>query len=534
LNSGKNVIIKWWQKAIIYEIYPRSFMDANGDGIGDLQGITQKLDYLYWLGIDAIWIGPFFESPMVDFGYDITNYKQIDPIFGTLDDFDTLLKKAHELNIKVILDLVPNHTSIDHPWFKESSSSCDNPKADWYYWQDPKNGNPPNNWLCVTGGSAWGWDESRKQYYLHSFHPCQPDLNWNSKGVQEAMKDTLRFWLDKGVDGFRIDMIDWLGKDPQLRDNPDNPKSEEDYAFNSQLHKYSRDWPNLWDFLRIIRSVLDEYPDKVTIGECDYYLDNEELSKYYGSNDLIDLPGNFKLLYKPFIASSIKQFVDSYLGYLSDEMWPNWVIGNHDRPRITSKLGEEKARLAALLLLTLRGTPFMYYGDEIGMHDVIIPADQVQDPWEKTEPGKGRDRCRTPMQWSTDDNAGFSSPNVKLWLPVSNDYKTINVEQQKNNPSSFLNLYRELITYRKIHTSLLAGNYQSEGDVPDGIYYYRRELQDDKHSIVLNFTAEEKEVSLKDSKNPLIILSTFMDQKTKIADQKLFLRPYEGVLIKIN
>lgn len=472
----KNELL-WWQSGIIYQVYPRSFQDSNGDGIGDLKGVTQRLDYLQWLGISAVWISPIYPSPMADFGYDISDYEGIHPLFGQMADFDELLKEAHDSGIKIILDLVPNHTSDKHPWFLEARSSRNNPKRDWYIWHDATpDGEPPNNWLSVFGGSAWEWDEATGQYYYHAFLKEQPDLNWRNPDVQQAMLNVMRFWLDKGVDGFRVDVMWHMIKDEQLRNNPENPEYKPHMATYEQLIPvYSTDQPEVHEIVQKMRQLLDAYKERMMIGEI--YLPIHQLVTYYGIGQKeAHLPFNFLLLSLPWEARKIATAIDEYEGALPENAWPNWVLGNHDQPRITSRIGLQQARVAAVLLLTLRGTPTIYYGEEIGMTDVPIPFEEVQDPQGLNMPDKNlsRDPSRTPMQWSAENGAGFST--AKPWLRLGAAYRRENVEAQKDDPYSSLALYRRLITLRQHQPSLVAGNY-----VPvyadDKALAYKRELE---------------------------------------------------------
>jgi alpha-glucosidase len=381
----------WWQRGIIYQIYPRSFMDGNGDGTGDLPGIIGRLDYLEWLGVDAIWISPIFPSPMADFGYDISDYTSVDPLFGTLHDFDRLLAEAHRRGLRVLLDYVPNHTSDRHPWFLESRSSRDNPRRDWYIWRDPSpGGGVPNNWLSAFGGSAWEWDARTGQYYLHTYVKEQPDLNWAHPEVEAGMLDVLRFWFDREVDGFRIDALRQVAKDPAFRDNPPNPDWTPDQRpYNSLLPVYSADRPENLEVVRRFREVTDSYPDRVLIGEL--WVPIERLMVCYGVRGL-HLPFNFHLITTPWKARSVSALIDQYEAALPSGAWPNWVLGNHDRSRVGSRVGPAQARVAAMLLLTLRGTPTLYNGDEIGLQDVSIPPDAVRDPFERNVPGRLRPR----------------------------------------------------------------------------------------------------------------------------------------------
>ncbi|MBF9254040.1 DUF3459 domain-containing protein [Pontibacter sp. 172403-2] len=449
---------RWWQKGIIYQVYPRSFKDASGDGTGDLQGIMQKLDYLAWLGVDAVWVSPIYPSPMDDFGYDITDYTGIEPLFGSMQDFDELLHLIHQKGMKLILDLVPNHTSYLHPWFKESRSSRDNPRRDWYIWRDPApDGGPPNNWQSVFGGSGWEWDEETGQYYYHAFLKEQPDLNWRNPDVKKAMFDVMRFWLEKGVDGFRVDVIWHLMKDHLFRDNPPNPDYiEGEPDIKRYLNAYSEDQPGVHDIIAGMRKVMDPYGERLLIGEI--YLPIGRLVTYYGKEGAgVHLPFNFQLIQVAWDAESIYALVNEYEGSLLPGNWPNWVLGNHDKDRVLSRIGEQQARLAAVLLLTLRGTPTMYYGDEIGMHDVHIPPERIQDPKELTMPGYSRDPQRTPMQWSNAAYAGFSE--TEPWLPLADDYQARNVETEKEAAGSMLSLYKRLIEVRKQEPALQVGDF---------------------------------------------------------------------------
>jgi alpha-glucosidase len=377
----------WWQTGVIYQIYPRSFQDTSGDGIGDLRGITQRLSYLTELGVDAIWLSPIFPSPMADFGYDISDYTDIHPPFGTLDDFDALLAAAHSQGLKVILDLVPNHTSDRHPWFLESRASRRSRKRDWYIWKDPAaNGGPPNNWLSVFGGSAWEYDGATGQYYYHAFLAAQPDLNWRNPAVRSAIYEVMRFWFRRGVDGFRVDVLWHLIKDDEFRDNPPNADFRPtDPPHHRLVPLYTADRPEVHDVIAEMRRVADEFSDRVLIGEI--YLPLERLVAYYG-RDLagMHLPFNFSLLSTSWHAPSIARLIAEYEAALPAGGWPNWVLGNHDRPRIASRVGPDQARIAAMLLLTLRGTPTIYYGDEIAMQDVAIA--HVRDPLEKNVPSE--------------------------------------------------------------------------------------------------------------------------------------------------
>jgi alpha-glucosidase len=480
----------WWQEGIIYQIYPRSFQDTNGDGVGDLKGILKRLDYLKWLGIRAIWVSPIFPSPMADFGYDISDYTGIWPAFGTMADFDELLKQVHAADMKLILDLVPNHTSDEHPWFLESRSSRDNPKRNWYIWKDARpDGCPPNNWLSVFGGSAWEWDEKTGQFYYHAFLVKQPDLNWRNPEVEQAMFDIMRFWLDKGVDGFRIDAMWHLIKDSQWRDNPRNPEYKEEMAtYNQLLPVYSTDQPEMHGIIARMRALLDKYHERMMIAEI--YLPIHRLVAYYGLDNEKEahLPFNFMLISLPWESHTIAAAIDEYEGALPAEAWPNWVIGNHDQPRLTSRIGLQQAKVAAILLLTLRGTPTLYYGDEIGMRDVPIPAEEVQDPQGLNMPGKNlsRDPERTPMQWDNSAHAGFTSG--KPWLRLDRTYARENVQVQKQDTYSMLTLYKHLVQLRQSEPSLWMGDYRPVYSDHQMLSYIRQADGQPAFLTVLNFT----------------------------------------------
>src|SRR3954467_5954982 len=522
----------WWRDGIFYQVYPRSFQDSNGDGVGDLAGILQRLPYVKSLGVDAIWLSPIFPSPMADFGYDISDYTGIDPLFGTMADFDALLAAAHESGLKIILDLVPNHTSDQHPWFIEARSTRDNPKRDWYIWRDPKpDGGPPNNWLSEFGGSAWQYDEATGQYYYHGFLAAQPDLNWRNPAVREAIYDVMRFWLNKGVDGFRVDVIWHLIKDAQFRDNPPNPHFVEGRPPHEKiLTQYSTDQPEVHEVIAEMRRVTDQFDNRVLIGEI--YLPLQRLVAYYG-NDLAgaQMPFNFALLSTLWSARSIEKIIADYEKAWPAGAWPNWVLGNHDRPRVASRVGREQARVAAMLLLTLRGTPTLYYGDEIGMHQVAIAPDQVRDPFEKNVPGigVGRDGCRTPMQWDATPQAGFSI--AQPWLPLPNDYVHENAANLAADKQSILSLYRALIGLRKQTPALVSGPYvplAAQGE----LLLYRR--QDDEQSILIALNLGGEPVSVLSDSIGLsgeILLSTQMDRNGEAVGETLDLRGNEGVIL---
>ncbi len=527
----------WWQKGIIYQIYPRSFQDANGDGVGDLPGIIQRLDYLQWLGIDAIWISPIYPSPMADFGYDVTDYVNIHPMFGKLAHMDLLIDEAHVRDIKVLLDLVPNHTSDRHPWFLESRSSRDNPKRDWYIWRNAaSDGGPPNNWLSrFDGKSGWAWDEETEQYYLHSFLAEQPDLNWRNPEVRHAMFDVMRFWLDRGIDGFRVDVVYRVMKDKLLRDNPPDPNWREGMDPGRRLlEKNNKDTPDAHLFNRWIRAVVDEYTNRVLIGEINLPL--ERLVKHYGRLDEIHLPQNINLHNTGWDAGKIRQLADSYEGLLPEGAWPNWVLGNHDQHRVFTRVGHKQGRIALMMLLTLRGTPIIYYGDEIGMHDVSIPSDKVQDPWELKSPGLGlgRDPERSPMQWDSSENAGFCPPGVEPWLPVADDYRHNNVEVEINQADSVLSLVHSLIRLRRKEKALQLGDYKSH-EAPDGLFVFSRTEGANRFVILLNFSDQVIVWAipsiLRRGRLRFTTHITFADNQ--LTERTVTIRENEGIIVEI-
>ncbi|HEU0199116.1 MAG TPA: alpha-amylase family glycosyl hydrolase [Burkholderiaceae bacterium] len=522
-------MLLWWQRGVIYQIYPLSFQDADGDGQGDLQGIRARLDYLEWLGVDAIWISPLYPSPMKDCGYDVADYCDIAPRFGTLADFDALVADAHARDIKVILDFVPNHSSDQHPWFNESRSARDSPKRDWYIWRDPApDGGPPNNWVSNFGGSAWTLDEATGQYYYHAFLKEQPDLNWRNPDVRAAMYDVLRFWLDRGVDGFRVDVLWHLMKDAQLRDNPPNPSySPGDASHRRVLPVHSADQPEIFDVLAEMRRVVDAYPARVLIGEI--YLPLERLVAYYGKEGTgVHLPFNFQLILAPWNAAEIVRIIEEYERLVPPGEWPNWVLGNHDQRRIATRVGAAQARVAAMLLLTLRGTPTLYYGDELGMENVAIAPEQVQDTWARSEPGvAGRDPERTPMQWDSSANAGFT--RGKPWLPVGPEYERVNAAALGEDPASILTLYRRLIEMRRRRAALVSGAKRLVS-APENVIAYERIHGTERLFVALNLGAEPRELNAVEG---ALLLSTHLDREGERVQGTLHLRGNEGALVTI-
>ena len=526
----------WWQSGVIYQIYPHSFQDTNGDGIGDLKGIERRLDYLADLGVDAIWISPIYPSPMVDFGYDVADYCDVDVRFGTLADFDSLLVQAHARGLKVLLDFVPNHTSVQHPWFVESRSSRNHPKRDWYIWRDPSpDGGPPNNWISDFGGSAWQWDEATDQYYYHAFLKEQADLNWRNRAVRAAMYDAMRFWLDRGVDGFRIDVLWHLVKAAEFPDNPRNPAYRPGMgAMHRVLQRHSTDQPEVHEIAADMRAIADSYGttaqgERLLVGEI--YLPVDRLMDYYGRGPPeVHQPFNFQLVDAQWDARSLAKLIVDYEAALPRGGWPNWVLGNHDRPRIATKRGGAQSRIAAMLLLTLRGTPTLYYGDELGLSDVAIPAARIRDPRELREPGLelGRDPVRTPMPWDGTDHAGFTT--AEPWLPLNDDWPTRNVGQMAEEQHSILTHYRRLLAIRRRHPALSIGDFvplDAEGDV----LAYERRHGAERLLVALNLGAEPQRLQLPDWAGACRPLLSTHAGGTQAGNGALLLRGNEGVIL---
>ena len=503
--------LKWWQSGIIYQIYPRSYQDTNGDGIGDLKGITQRLPYIASLGVQAVWLSPIFKSPMHDFGYDVADYCDIDPLFGTLADFDVLVQEAHRLGLKIMLDYVPNHSSSEHAWFQEALKGKDSPKRDWYVWRDPtpsaegKGGGLPNNWRSFFGGPAWTLDEKSGQYYLHQFLSTQPDLNWRNPEVRQAMFDVLRFWMKRGVDGFRVDVIWLLAEDERYLDEPLNPNAERDTVgghleHGTLLHIYTQDQPETHGYIREMRQAIDEFDDRMMVGEI--YLPLDKLLPYSGTPEapMVHLPFNFHLILLDWKAAQVRQFADEYDAASNQAgAWPNWVLGNHDQHRFKTRVGAGQYRVAQTLLLTLRGTPTVYYGDEIGMQNVHIPLERMVDPaglQQPDSPTAGRDPERTPMQWNATPNAGFTGENTETWLPIADDYRAVNVEAQQDDPHSDLNYFRALTKLRQTHPALIGGAYESLDAGDEDVFLFRRTLGQETLLVALNFGAKTRAVPL--------------------------------------
>jgi len=484
----------WWKSAVVYQIYPRSFADRDGDGIGDLAGIRAHLGDLAWLGVDAIWISPFYPSPMVDFGYDVSNYCDVDPLFGTLEGFDALVAEAHALGLRVIIDWVPNHTSDQHPWFLEAVADRAGHHRNWYVWRDPTpDGSPPNNWVASFDRSApaWTFDEESGQWYLHLFEAAQPDLNWDEPGVEAAMHDVLRFWLDRGVDGIRADVIHCIGKDPRLPDDPPEMAGMPHSALN--------DVPVTHQRLRAIRRLLDGYPgNRVIVGEV-FLLSTDKVATYYGNGDELHLSFNFPPLFAPWSEPQWSRRIARTVQALeSRNAWPTWVLSNHDNPRHRSRYdtsarfsgedeatldrrSEPRARAAAVLLLTLRGTPFLYQGEELGLLDADVP------PGRQVDPG-GRDGCRAPLPWDgTGDHGWASDDGIDPWLPFPPESAVRHYAGQRSDPGSILHLYRRVIALRRQHPALSLGDF-APIEAPEGVLAYTRRSGADVCTVLINFT----------------------------------------------
>lgn len=499
----------WWRGAVIYQVYPRSLMDSNADGIGDIPGIISKLDYIASLGVDAIWVSPFFKSPMKDFGYDISDYRDIDPIFGNLDDFDQLIEQAHSKGIKIIIDQVLSHTSDQHAWFEESRQCRNNPKADWYVWADPKDdGTPPNNWLSIFGGCAWEWEPRREQYYLHNFLKSQPDLNFHNAEVRAEILDEVEFWLKRGVDGLRLDAITFCFHDQKLRDNPAKPKEErkgrgftEDNPYAFQYHWYNNDRPENLQFLESLRKVMDRYPGSVTLGEISSEDSLATMAEYTRGNNRLHTTYSFELLVENFSTRYIRETVETLEESLA-EGWPCWSIGNHDVRRVMSRWGgEEKpdalAKLFNAMMLSLRGSVCSYQGEELGLTEAELQKHELQDPYGITfwPRFKGRDGCRTPMPWQEKaHNAGFSEAD-STWLPIPSEHRPHAVDRQDADPESILNAYRTFVLWRRDQPALRLGDIDFHA-APEGQMIFTRRHEDHKLLVAMNFTGETVTLAL--------------------------------------
>ena len=506
----------WWRTGVVYQVYPRSFCDSDGDGVGDLPGVTSRLGHLVDLGVDAVWLSPFYRSPMADFGYDVSDHTDVEPVFGTLADADDLIARGHEHGLRVIFDWVPNHTSDRHEWFLASRSSREDPKRSWYVWRDPRpGGRPPNNWISAFSldgeRPSWTFDERTGQFYLHSFLPEQPDLNWDDPAVPEAMHDVLRFWLDRGVDGFRIDVAHAIGKDPDLGDNEPG-------------RRHDQDWPSVHPRLQAIRGVLEEYGgDRMAVGEV-YLLDQTQLAEYVKTGDELHLVHNFVFLNLPWSAAEFRATVDEFEELAGPGAWPAWCLGNHDHPRIASRYGRGPARVAAMLLLTLRGTPFLFQGDELGLEDVAIPPGRIVDV-------DGRDPVRAPIPWEPPSSAGAGAgfTTGQSWLPITPDAEALAASAQAGDPRSMLSFHRRLLALRRATPALQDGPYGSL-DAGEDVFAFERggELV-----VALNFAPHERAAGL--GGRGELLLSTRVDARVGAAVDlsELVLEPDEGVIVAL-
>ena len=521
----------WWRGAVIYQVYPRSFADSDGDGVGDLPGIRSRLDYLKRLGVDGVWISPFFKSPMRDFGYDVADYVDVDPIFGTLEDFDLLLGSAHDTELKLVIDQVWSHTSDQHEWFKESRVSRDNPKADWYVWADAKaDGNPPNNWISLFGGQAWSWDSSRRQYYMHNFLSEQPDLNFHNPDVQEAILDVARFWLDRGVDGYRLDVANFYFCDRELRDNPPKrPEGGYERPYWHQRHLYDRSQPENLVFMETLRELVDTYPDRMTVAEIgsDSYI---ERSIEYTEPGRLHTAYNFLLLENgPLTAKLIRDTLESWT---SETAWPSWSFSNHDVVRSRTRWGgpgatDEFARMLMGVLMCLRGTIFLYQGEELGLPQAVVPFEKLQDPegirfWPNS---LGRDGCRTPIPWQGDKpHAGFSV--AEPWLPVDGSHLPLAVDRQEADPNSTLNVTRACIAVRRAHAVLRTGAIDFL-DLPEPVLGFIRSDGTDAIACLFNLSGETQSCPRPDGFSQRVEYPL----AASVEGGKIVLPPYGGILL---
>lgn len=505
--------LDWWRGAVIYQVYPRSFCDSNADGIGDLQGVVNKLDYIADLGVDALWVSPFFKSPMKDFGYDISDYRDVDPIFGTLADFDELLAESKKRDIKIMIDQVLSHTSDQHQWFEESRSSRDNPKADWYVWADAKaDGSEPNNWISIFGGSAWQWDEVRQQYYLHNFLSSQPDLNFHCDSMRSQLLKEIEFWLQRGVDGFRLDAINFCYHDKKLRDNPPKPMSERtgrgfspSNPYAGQYHYFDNTQDENLAFLEDVRSLLNKYPGTVALGEINSEDSLKTLSEYTQGSSRLHMGYNFELLADEFSVEHIKQTVNS-LEAVIGQGWPCWAVSNHDVTRVVSRWGDGQhnaqfAKMSLALAASLRGTLCVYQGEELGFTEAEIAREQLQDPFgiEFWPEFKGRDGCRTPIAWNNESpNAGFSES--VSWLPLAQEHIHNNVQGQQKDPQSVLNFYKKFLEWRHNQQTLTEGDIEFIEGTPKDLLVLKRSYKRQSIIACFNLSPNEVEWTLPDKK----------------------------------
>ncbi|TXM99100.1 DUF3459 domain-containing protein [Methylobacterium sp. WL64] len=514
----------WWQDAVVYQVYIRSFQDSDGDGVGDLDGVIAHLDHLVWLGVDAVWLSPFHPSPMLDGGYDVSAFLDVDPRFGTLQTFDRLIAEAHGRRLKVILDYVPNHTSDRHSWFQDSRASTDNPKRDWYVWRDGRDEGPPNDWRSMLGQPAWTRDAATGQFYYHAFLPQQPDLNWRNPEVREAMHAVLRFWLDRGVDGFRVDAVAHLVEDDLLRDDVPGDLAGEGLPVQAGMrHAFTSDRPETHVCVAEWRRLTDGYEGRVLIGEA--HLPTERVMRYYGLDaPAFHLPFNFVLLSTAWDARALAAAVDQYHNLLPPGAWPNWVLGNHDEQRVASRIGPAQARVAAMLVLTVGGTPFIYNGDELGLEDAQARAEAVRHP----DVSRDRDPQRSPMPWDAGRHAGFTTGEP--WLPLGSNNAARNVAAQVRDPASMLDLYRQLIALRREEPALAHGAYEPLAG-SNMVLAYIRALGGVKFAVALNIDGKAATMLLPGTGS--ILISTYLDRAAEVCAMTLALRPNEGIVLRL-
>ncbi|PXY00005.1 alpha-glucosidase [Halomonas sp. LBP4] len=535
--------LTWWRGGVIYQIYPRSFMDANGDGIGDLKGITDKLDYVASLGVDGIWLSPFFTSPMLDFGYDVSDYRDVDPMFGTLGDFKALLARAHELGLKVMIDQVISHSSDQHPWFQESRQNRTNARADWYVWADPKpDGTPPNNWLSIFGGPAWTFDSRRRQYYLHNFLTSQPDLNFHNPEVRQANLDNMRFWLELGVDGFRLDTVNFYFHDAELRDNPPVPAGKaktlgapDSNPYTWQRHVYDLSRPENLDFLKDLRALMDEFPGTTTVGEIGDDNPLQRMAEYTAGGDKLHMAYTFDLLNDPHSPAYIREVMERFQR-LAGDAWPCWALSNHDVVRSATRWGQGEdpvayPKVALALLFSLRGSVCLYQGEELGLPEAEVPFERIQDPYGKVlwPEFKGRDGCRTPMPWTDSAQGGFTAGDVEPWLPVVPRHLPLAVECQEKAQESILNATRQMLAFRRAHPALVDGALELV-DVGDDLLGFIREGHGERLLCVFNLGAESLSTTLPQPGIPL----QGHGFASRLDNDTLTLAPYQAAYLQLD
>ena len=529
MTSTDNRARPWWADAVIYQIYIRSFQDSDGDGLGDLEGVIARLDYLTWLGVDALWLSPFHPSPLLDGGYDVSDFNGVDPRFGSLATLDRLIGEAHERGLKIIMDFVPNHTSDQHAWFRESRSSPTSPKRDWYIWRDGKDGGPPNNWTSMLFGSAWTKDDPSGQWFYHAFLPEQPDLNWRNPAVRDAMGEALRFWMDRGIDGVRVDAVPHLVEDALLRDDlPETIDAGGMPAQSGSRHVYTSNRPETLAALPVLRQVVDAYPDRLLIGEV--HLPVPMVMRYYGDmTNGLHAPFNFALLETQWNAIALQAAIDEYLRLLPPGAWPNWLLGNHDEPRVASRIGREQARAAAMLAFTLGGAPIMYNGDELGLEEIVLTTTDLARVPEMRHPSHARKYAphRAPMPWDGSSQSGFTTGTP--WLPLGLDNAARHAAGQTTDPTSMLALYRGLIALRRAEPALAEGSYEPLR-TDDGVLAFLRATND--HRMLVAINTEGSRAALKLPAAGVVVLSTSLDRTDEPPVETVELRPYEGLVVR--